>query len=94
MYASFFKGRLAPLPPPAPRHGTAIEIWIRKTHRVLAMLFTLSVAGNFAAMGFGKPPSWITYAPLLPLFLLMSTGLYLFALPYVGARRRRHKQQR
>lgn len=26
----------------------------------------------------------ITYSPLLPLALLMITGLYLFALPYVA----------
>ena len=28
------------------------------------------------------PPPWVTYSPLLPLFLLMFTGLYLFVLPY------------
>jgi hypothetical protein len=32
--------------------------------------------------GGGMPPPLITYSPLLPLFLLMLTGLYLFALPY------------
>jgi hypothetical protein len=38
-------------------------------------------------MGRGQPPGWITYSPLPPLFLLMSTGLYMFALPHVQARR-------
>jgi hypothetical protein len=31
----------------------------------------------------GAPADWITYSPLLPLALLLLTGLYLFALPYV-----------
>lgn len=32
----------------------------------------------------GEPPPWVTYSPLLPLALLLFTGLYLFALPYAG----------
>ena len=28
------------------------------------------------------PPAWVTYSPLLPLALLLFTGLYLFVLPY------------
>ena len=55
---------------------------IRQTHRWLSILFTLTVIANFAAMTQGPPPAWVTYSPLLPLFLLMLTGLYLFALPY------------
>jgi len=34
------------------------------------------------------PPDSITYAPLLPRFLLLFTGLYLFALPYLARARR------
>jgi len=56
---------------------------IRQTHRWISILFTLSVAANFATMAFGKPPMWLVYAPLPPLFLLMFSGLYMFALPYV-----------
>ena len=36
----------------------------------------------------GTPPPWVTYAPLLPLALLLFTGLYLFAPPYAARRRR------
>lgn len=61
--------------------------WIRQTHRWLSILFTLTVIANFAAMTQGQPPAWVTYSPLLPLFLLMLTGLYLFVLPYVTRRR-------
>jgi hypothetical protein len=61
-----------------------MSVWTRQLHRWLSIVFTLTVVANFAAMatGDGVPPAWITYAPLLPLFLLMFTGLYLFALPY------------
>ena len=51
------------------------------------MAFTLTVIANFVVMAWGQPPAWITYSPLLPLFLLLLTGLYLFALPYVMRRR-------
>jgi hypothetical protein len=53
----------------------------------LAILFTLTVIANFAAMTRRQPPAWITYSPLPPLFLLMFRGLYMFALPYVARRR-------
>jgi len=56
---------------------------VRQLHRWLAILFTLTVIANFAAMAKGPPPPWITYSPLGPLFLLMGTGLYMFALPYL-----------
>lgn len=61
--------------------------WIRQTHRWLSIIFTATVIANFVAMGLGEPPAWIVYSPLLPLFLLMFTGLYMFALPYVEKQR-------
>ncbi|WP_428408306.1 hypothetical protein [Hyphococcus sp.] len=57
---------------------------IRQGHRWLSILFTVSVIANFAAMALGEPPMWLVYSPLLPLALLMFSGLYLFALPYLG----------
>ena len=59
--------------------------WIRQIHRWLSILFTLTVIANFVQIGMGKgnPPNWITYSPLLPLGLLLLTGLYLFVLPYI-----------
>ncbi|MBP2560303.1 cellulose synthase/poly-beta-1,6-N-acetylglucosamine synthase-like glycosyltransferase [Neorhizobium galegae] len=54
----------------------------RQVHRWLSIVFTVTVVANFVAMGFGEPPMWVVYSPLLPLFLLLSSGLYLFALPY------------
>ena len=60
---------------------------IRQTHRWVSIIFTLCVIANFVAMAMGKgeqPPPYITYSPLLPLFLLLLTGLYLFVLPYTA----------
>jgi hypothetical protein len=59
---------------------------IRQFHRWVSIVFTLTVVANFAAMTQGPPPPWVTYAPLLPLALLLFSGLYLFALPYLGRR--------
>ena len=63
--------------------------WIRQIHRWLSIIFTMTVVANFIAMGLGEPPSWIVYSPLLPLFLLLFTGLYMFALPYAARWRSR-----
>jgi hypothetical protein len=59
-----------------------------KMIQALSIAFTLAVIANFVAMatGPGAPPPWITYAPLLPLALLLFTGLYLFVQPYLGRR--------
>ncbi len=61
--------------------------WVRQIHRWLSIIFTLTVVANFAAMTQGPPPDWITYSPLLPLALLLFSGLYLFVLPYLASRR-------
>jgi hypothetical protein len=61
--------------------------WIRQLHRWLSIVFTVTVIANFVAMARGEPPAWVTYSPLLPLALLLFSGLYLFALPYAARRR-------
>jgi cellulose synthase/poly-beta-1,6-N-acetylglucosamine synthase-like glycosyltransferase len=58
--------------------------WIRQTHRWLSIAFTVAVIANFVAMGLGEPPTLVVYSPLLPLFLLLFTGLYMFVLPYAA----------
>lgn len=60
---------------------------IRQTHRWLSIAFTITVIANFAVRAQGKPPAWLTYSPLLPLALLLFSGLYMFALPYLSKRR-------
>jgi len=66
---------------------------VRQIHRWVSIAFTLTVIANFVALarGNGTPPAWITYSPLLPLALLLFTGLYLFVLPYVARWRSRRR---
>lgn len=67
----------------------SVSTAVRRTHRWISMAFTFTVIANFVAMTQGVPPAWITYAPLAPLALLMLSGLYLFATPYLVRRRSR-----
>ena len=57
--------------------------WIRQTHRWLSIAFTVGVIINGVAVVRGKYTPWVAFAfALLPLALLLFTGLYLFVLPY------------
>lgn len=57
--------------------------WIRQIHRWVSIAFTVVVLALFAALGLGQEPAeWVYFLPLIPLALLMLTGLYLFVLPY------------
>ncbi len=60
---------------------------IRQTHRWLSAAFTVCVIANFAVMGRESLALWVGLLTLLPLALLLFTGLYLFVLPYAAARR-------
>lgn len=66
---------------------------IRQGHRWLALIFTATVIANFVAMALGQPPGWIVYSPLPPLFLLMFSGLTMFALPYAASWRQGRRAQ-
>ena len=61
---------------------------IRQFHRWVSIAFTLTVIANVVARGVrpGEPPAWVTYSPLPFLALLLLSGLYLFALPYLRRR--------
>ena len=56
--------------------------WVRQIHRWLSIAFTVAVIVTFVALSQEKPAVWASYVPLLPLALLLFTGLYLFVLPY------------
>lgn len=61
---------------------------VRQAHRWVSVAFTAIVAAIFVALGLGKQPAgWVYFLPLLPLAILMLSGLYLFALPYLSKRR-------
>jgi hypothetical protein len=72
----------------------SLNTWIRQSHRWLSIVFTLTVIANFVAMGIGQPPPWVVYAPLLPLVLMLLTGLYMFALPYLATGRSGRTQEK
>lgn len=59
-----------------------MNMWVRQIHRWLSMAFTAGVLVYIVAMGQGQPPAWLGLCALLPLILLLVTGLYLFVLPH------------
>jgi len=64
--------------------------WIRQTHRLLSIAFTVAAVANIIVniAGLqGAPAIWVGVSALLPLILLLLTGLYLFVLPYAAGRR-------
>lgn len=60
--------------------------WLRQLHRWLSVVFTVLVIANIvvniAPLVQPQFTLWIGLVTLLPLFLLLFTGLYLFVLPY------------
>ncbi|GIF99548.1 hypothetical protein [Catellatospora citrea] len=65
--------------------------WIRQAHRWVSVAFTISVIATFIALAQEEPVVWVSYVPLLPLALLLLSGLYLFALPYAAKWRNRRR---
>lgn len=57
---------------------------VRQMHRWVAMAFTLAAIVNIVAMVRGTQAVWVGLLALLPLALLLLSGLYLFALPYAS----------
>jgi hypothetical protein len=61
---------------------------VRQIHRWLSIAFTLAVIVNIIAnvttTGQGELALWLGLLALLPLVLLLLTGLYLFVLPYAA----------
>ena len=58
--------------------------WIRQTHRWVSIAFTLAVIVNGVAVAEKKYTDRMGLMAVLPLALLLVTGLYLFVLPYVA----------
>jgi hypothetical protein len=56
--------------------------WIRQTHRWLSIVFTVAVIINIVAVKLGEYTVWVGLLALVPRFLQLFTGLYLFVLPY------------
>ena len=62
------------------------NMWIRKIHRWLSIAFTVAVIANIVALTMQVQATWIGLLAFVPLIPLLATGLYLFALPYLGRR--------
>ena len=58
--------------------------WIRQIHRWLSIVFTVAVIINIIALMQEQSAMWVGIAALIPLILLLISGLYLFALPYAA----------
>lgn len=61
---------------------------MRQIHRWLSIAFTGGVLNYIVLMTRGQPPYWVGLFALIPLILLLATGLYLFVLPYVRRARK------
>jgi heme A synthase len=58
--------------------------WIRQIHRWLSIAFTLAVILNLVFLMQKEQVVWVGLLALFPLILLLVSGLYLFALPYMA----------
>ena len=65
--------------------------WVRQTHRWVSIAFTVAVIVNFVAVAEKKETFWVGFMALLPLALLLITGLYMFVLPYATNWRNRRR---
>ena len=65
-----------------------MNTWIRQIHRWLSIAFTAGVIGYMVVMTRGQPAAWVGLFALVPLILLLVTGLYMFVLPYAAKWRR------
>jgi hypothetical protein len=61
-----------------------MNMWVRQVHRWLSIAFTVTVIANFVVLGLEERPLWVVYSPLVPLFLLLFSGLHMFVLPYAA----------
>ena len=59
-----------------------MNMWVRQVHRWLSIAFTVAVIVNIVAMAQKKYTASLGLFAVLPLALLLVTGLYLFVLPY------------
>lgn len=55
---------------------------IRQSHRWLSIAFTVAVLANVVAMMQEQQAIWVGVLALIPLILLLLSGLYMFVLPY------------
>ena len=59
---------------------------IRQFHRT-SIVFVVAVIFNTVMLVMNRQATWVGLTALFPLILLMITGLYMFALPYLAGTR-------
>lgn len=71
----------------------AAEVFLRRTHRVIAALFLVTIppAAYYSITATGDEVSPVVYFPLVPLLGLALTGTYLLVKPWVQRLRVRRK---
>ncbi len=62
---------------------------IRQFHRVISMVFMATVVFTAVALTVDNSVIWVSYVPLLPLFILMGSGVYMWFIPALARRRAR-----
>ena len=60
---------------------------VRQVHRWLSIAFTLAVIANVVAIIMVGYIDWVGLLAVAPLLLLLPTGLWLFAMPYMAKSR-------
>jgi predicted Na+-dependent transporter len=56
--------------------------FIRQFHRWTSIVFVATIIVTTVALAQPTPIVWVSYIPLIPLFLLLGSGLWMFVLPY------------
>lgn len=62
--------------------------WFRQLHRWSSIAFTVAVIINLVALAQQSSATWVGFLALLPLLVLLCTGLALFMQPYATKWRR------
>lgn len=57
---------------------TAITTLIRRSHPWFGIALVALTLVNVAAFAFGQAIEWLYYLPLIPLFLVMLSGTWMF----------------
>ena len=57
---------------------------IRQIHRWTGIVFSIAAIANIVALISGANATWLGLVAVIPLLVLLPTGLYLFALPYLA----------
>lgn len=60
---------------------------IRQFHRWTSIVFVVAVIFNTVMLVLNRQATWVGLTALFPLIVLMITGLYMFALPYLAKSR-------